>query len=292
MVQLVLRVHSQLNDFVALTKPRITLLVLFTTFVGMWLASQGSLSLELIFFTLLGTGLASGASGVFNHYVDRDIDPLMRRTKNRPIASGRVHPAAALFFGICLTICSASILMSMVNTIAATLAMFTIFFYIAIYSLWLKRNSVLCTEIGGVAGAIPPLIGWAAVSNEFKLEAVLLFMLLFLWQPPHFWALALLRVDEYRQVNVPMLPVVKGEAATKNRMLLYTVGLLPVSIWLCYLLEANLYLFAACLALNLVYIAKTLKFYQAKVTGKSAMGLFGYSISYIFLIFGMLFFMA
>jgi protoheme IX farnesyltransferase len=189
-------VRSQANDFVEMTKPRIALLVLVTTYSGMWLASGGVLSLELVFFTLLGTGLASASSGVLNNYIDREIDKVMTRTRNRALPTGRLDPQIALGFGLLLGFTGFVILFYAVNPLTAALAVGTILFYVVIYTAWLKRSSPLCTEIGGVAGALPPVLGWAAVTNDIGWPALVMFLIMFLWQPPHFWALALLRVDD------------------------------------------------------------------------------------------------
>ena len=291
MNQLVLGAYSHFNDYMELTKPRIALLVLFTTFVGMYLAAGGSPPADIILFTLFGTGLAAASSGALNHYIDRDIDPLMLRTMSRPLASGRVSEKSVLFFGLGLGALALAVLVYFVNPLTAALAAFTILFYTLVYSVWLKRRSHWCTEIGGIAGAVPPLIGWSAVTESLSITAVLLFLLLFLWQPPHFWALALLRSEEYRRANIPMLPVVKGEQATKLRTLIYTVALLPCCILLCYVNQAPLPVYLGGIAVNAIYIVRTLKFYRAPVSRTSSMGLFGYSILYIFMLFGLALFL-
>ena len=222
-------VRTQVSDLFEICKPRIALLVLLTTFAGMWLAAGGFVPLDLVFYTLIGTGMASAASGALNNYVDREVDKLMARTRTRALPSSRLHPQQALWTGAILSILSFAVLFYLVNPLTAYLALGTTFFYVVIYTIWLKRTSPLCTEIGGVAGALPPVIGWAAVMNEISWQAMVMFIIMFIWQPPHFWALALLRADEYRRANLPMLPVVKGMEVTKFRMLLYTIILIPVS---------------------------------------------------------------
>lgn len=181
---------------------------------------------------LLGIGLASAASCALNNYFDRDIDALMKRTQHRGLPSGRIKPREALWLGLGLNLLAFTVLLVGVNSISAWLALFTVLFYVVIYTLWLKRMSPLCTAIGGVAGALPPVIGWSAITGDIGVPALILFGILFLWQPPHFWALAVLRTEEYRQAGIPMLPVVRGEHITKRQMLLYTIALLPVSLLL------------------------------------------------------------
>jgi protoheme IX farnesyltransferase len=282
-------VRSQANDFVEMTKPRIALLVLVTTYSGMWLASGGVLSLELVFFTLLGTGLASASSGVLNNYIDREIDKVMTRTRNRALPTGRLDPQIALGFGLLLGFTGFVILFYAINPLTAALAVGTILFYVVIYTAWLKRSSPLCTEIGGVAGALPPVLGWAAVTNDIGWPALVMFLIMFLWQPPHFWALALLRVDEYRRAGIPMLPVARGTRVTKFRMLVYTVALLPATAAMYGLgFVGSAYLVAA-IGLGLAYLGLTIKFMMEPVTPRGARKLFGFSIIYLLVLFVMIF---
>lgn len=282
-------IRNQSADFYELAKPRIALLVLVTTFVGMWVASNGTASLSLIFFTLLGTGLASSASGALNNYIDREIDQHMARTRNRALPAGRMRPQQALGFAFILTIAAYLILNYTVNALTAWLTMLTIFFYVVVYTVWLKRNSSLCTEIGGVAGALPPVIGWTAVTNEITWPAVLLFLIIFLWQPPHFWALALVRANEYKQANIPMLPVVSGVRPTKLRMLIYTAALLPATAAMYWQGLLGLPLLIASLGFGLVYLALTIEFARKPVSVKSARRLFGFSILYLLGLFTLIF---
>ena len=282
-------VRSQASDFIELCKPRIALLVLVTTFTGMWLASSGAAALDLVILTLLGTGLASAASGAFNNYVDREVDKQMARTRARALPSSRLHPQQALWLGVMLSSWSFAILFYLVNPLTAYLAAGTTFFYVVIYTLWLKRTSALCTEIGGIAGALPPVIGWAAVTNDIGWPALVMFLIMFIWQPPHFWALALLRVDEYRQANLKMLPVVSGKRATKLRMLLYTIALLPASVAMYWLqLVGPTYLILA-LALGITYLVLTIDFARKPITHQSTRKLFGFSILYLLGLFTLIF---
>ncbi len=281
--------RSQFFDLFEICKPRIALLVLVTTFTGMWLAGNGTVGLELVVFTLIGTGLASAASGAFNNYVDREVDKRMARTRTRALPSSRLHPQQALWLGVMLSMWSFAILFYLVNPLTAYLAAGTTFFYIVIYTIWLKRSSSLCTEVGGIAGALPPVIGWAAVSNEIAWPALVMFLIMFIWQPPHFWALALLRADEYRQANLPMLPVVSGKRATKLRMLLYTIALIPASTSMYWLgLVGPVYLFLS-LALGVVYLILTIDFARKPITHQSTRRLFGFSILYLLGLFTLIF---
>lgn len=281
--------RSQASDFIELCKPRIALLVLVTTFTGMWLASNGAIALDLVILTLLGTGLASAASGAFNNYVDREVDKQMARTRTRALPSSRLHPQQALWLGVMLSLWSFAILFYLVNPLTAYLAAGTTFFYVVIYTMWLKRSSPLCTEIGGVAGALPPVIGWAAVTNNIGWPALVMFLIMFIWQPPHFWALALLRADEYRQAKLPMLPVVSGKRATKIRMLLYTLALVPVSTAMYWLeLVGPTYLILA-LALGITYLILTIDFARKPITHQSTRRLFGFSILYLLGLFTLIF---
>ncbi len=282
-------VRSQANDFIELCKPRIALLVLVTTFSGMWLAGNGVVAIDLVIATLIGTGLASAASGALNNYVDREVDKKMARTRMRALPSSRLHPQQALWLGVMLSLWSFAILFYLVNPLTAFLAAGTTFFYVVIYTIWLKRSSSLCTEIGGVAGALPPVIGWAAVTNSIGWPALVMFAIMFIWQPPHFWALALLRVDEYRQANLKVLPVTHGSRATKFRMLLYTIALLPASAAMYWLqLVGPTYLILA-LALGLVYLILTIDFARKPITHQSTRRLFGFSILYLLGLFTLIF---
>ena len=282
-------VRAQASDFAELCKPRIATLVLVTTFAGMWLAGNGTLMLDLLVFTLLGTGLASAASGALNNYVDREVDKQMARTRMRALPCSRLHPQQALWLGVMLSLWSFAILFYLVNPLTAYLAAATTFFYVVIYTMWLKRSSHLCTEIGGVAGAAPPVIGWAAVTNDIGWPAVIMFIIMFIWQPPHFWALALLRADEYRQARLPMLPVTRGQLATKVRMLIYTVALLPVSTAMYWLdLVGTTYLVLA-IALGVAYLVLTVDFARKPITHQSTRRLFGFSILYLLGLFTLIF---
>jgi protoheme IX farnesyltransferase len=211
------------RDYVTLTKPKVQSLLLFTTVTTMLVA--GTPSIELIFLTCLGGALSAGGAGAVNHYYDRDIDALMSRTATRPVPSGRVSPHAALGFGIGLQVASFLLLSLTVNVLAASLALSGFLGYVFVYTLWLKRATPQNIVIGGAAGAVPPLVAWAATTGSLSWSAVYLFAIVFYWTPPHFWALSLLMKDEYAKAGVPMMPVVRGEDETRRQIVLYT-GLL------------------------------------------------------------------
>ena len=215
-------------DYVTLTKPRVQLLLLLTTVATMEVA--GSPSIGLILLTLLGGALSAGGAGAVNHWYDRDIDVQMARTATRPIPAGRISPRAALTFGIALAALSFAELSLTVNVVAALLALSGFLGYVFVYTLWLKRSTPQNIVIGGAAGAVPPLVGWAAVTGGLDGSALYLFAIVFYWTPPHFWALSLLMKDEYAKVNVPMLPVVRGEDETRRQITLYSVLLVAITL--------------------------------------------------------------
>lgn len=282
-------VKLQVGDYVELAKPRIALVVLVTTFAGMWLAAGPSLTAPLVIFTLLGTCLASASAGILNNYIDRDIDPLMTRTAQRATAAGRVEPQQVLLVGLVLAGVAFVLLLITANLLAASLAVATIYFYVVIYTMWLKRRTDLCTEIGGIAGALPPVIGWVAVTGEPGLPALLLFLIMFIWQPPHFWVLALLREDEYRKAGIPMLPVTAGVAVTKAKMLLYTAALIPCTMSLYFVRVTGPYYLTITTLAGLVYLVWTIDFARRPVERKRAMSLFLFSIAWLLLVFTVIF---
>jgi protoheme IX farnesyltransferase len=221
------RASIVLRDYLTLTKPKVQSLLLFTTVTTMYVA--GDPSLGLILLTCLGGALSAGGAGAINHAVDRDIDRTMARTADRPVASGRVSPAAAIAFGVTLGCASFLLLSLTVNPLAAVLSLSGLLGYVCVYTLWLKRTTPQNIVIGGAAGAVPPLVAWAAVTGGLNGMAVYLFAIVFFWTPPHFWALSLLMKDEYAKAGVPMLPVVRGETETRRQILLYTILLYAVT---------------------------------------------------------------
>jgi protoheme IX farnesyltransferase len=215
------------RDYLTLTKPKVQSLLLFTTITTMYVA--GDPSIGLVFLTCLGGALSAGGAGAINHAVDRDIDRTMARTANRPVASGRVSATAATAFGIGLGVASFLLLALAVNPLAAALSLSGLLGYVCVYTLWLKRTTPQNIVIGGAAGAVPPLVAWAAVTGSLSGMAFYLFAIVFFWTPPHFWALSLLMKDEYAKAGIPMLPVVRGEEETRRQILLYTVLLYAVT---------------------------------------------------------------
>ena len=276
--------QAGVEDFVALMKPRVMSLVVFTAFVGL-LVAPGHLHPVLGFGALLCIAVGAGAAGALNMWYDADIDAVMARTAKRPIPSGHVSQSEALAFGTTLAFGSVVVLGLVANWLAAGLLAFTIFFYAVIYTIWLKRRTPQNIVIGGAAGAFPPMIGWAAATGGIGLEAVFLFLIIFLWTPPHFWALALCRADDYERAGIPMLPVVAGARETVRRIRLYSVALLPVGIapWLIGA-AGPLYGVTASLA-GAIMVALA---WRVRGEGKEASALFRYSILYLFALFAML----
>ena len=281
--------HGQeiaLKDFIALLKPRVMSLVVFTGIVGMVLA-PGALHPVLAIVAILCIAVGAGAAGAINMWYDRDIDALMSRTKNRPIPAGRVPPDIALGFGITLAVASVAIMALAVNGVAAGLLAFTIFFYIVVYSMGLKRRTPQNIVIGGAAGAFPPMIGWAAVSGDITIASIILFAIIFLWTPPHFWALALYKKGDYDKASVPMLPVVAGREVTAWQMLIYTAALLPVTLLPCVIGLSGMVYGVGALALGLLFLISAVNVIRDQ-SERSARRMFPFSILYLFLIFVLL----
>ena len=277
-----------LREYLILTKPGIVTLVLITTLGGLYIGSRGDLDPILVFWTLLGTGLAAAGSAAVNMVLDRDIDSLMDRTSERPLPRGAVSPRGALLFGISLIFLSFLILFLLVNPIAAILAMLASFSYVVLYTLVLKRKTPVATEIGGISGALPPVIGYVAGSGELDMRAFVLFLIMFMWQPPHFWVLALKYRDDYAKAGIPTLPVVRGVFTTKIKTLLYTVSLLPLSaVPYAIGMTGRLY-FITALVLSLIYTGYTLAFIFSK--RDYSMKLFFFSIIYLAVLFSMMVF--
>ena len=274
------------GDFVALLKPRVMSLVVFTALTGLLIA-PGHLHPVLGFTALLCIAVGAGAAGALNMWYDADIDAVMSRTAARPIPSGRVQPSEALAFGVTLAVGSVVFLGLMVNLLAAGLLAFTILFYVVVYTMWLKRWTPQNIVIGGAAGAFPPMIGWAAATGAIGLESVLLFLIIFFWTPPHFWALGLLRADEYARAGVPMLPVVAGAEETHKQILIYSLVLAPVgaSPWL--LGYAGLAYGVVAIAGGAAMVALSWQLWRAPAD-RTARRLFGFSILYLFILFAAL----
>jgi heme o synthase len=277
---------ARVSDYAALLKPRVMSLVVFTGFVGLHLA-PGHLHPVLAAVAVLCIAVGAGASGAINMWYDRDIDALMSRTANRPIPAGRMAPGDALGFGCFLAGTSVVLMGLAVNWVAAALLALTIGFYVFVYTIWLKRRTPQNIVIGGAAGALPPIVGWAAATGDVAPAAVALFALIFFWTPPHFWALALYRAGDYAKAGVPMLPVVAGARATKRQMLLYTLVLWPCALAPYLLGVAGAVYAGAALALSAAFTGLAVKVWLDP-THRSARQMFGFSILYLFLLFALL----
>lgn len=284
--------QSSVGDYLTLLKPRVMSLVVFTGWAGMWIAPGfDNLHPFLIFVAVLSLALGAGAAGAINMWYDRDIDALMRRTCTRPIPAGRIVPDEALAFAVILTILSVITMGLALNWTAAGLLGFASFFYAVVYTMGLKRRTPENIVIGGAAGAFPPVIGWASVTGEISLVPLALFAVIFLWTPPHFWALSLFANEDYRRANIPMMPVVKGTYATRVRMLAYTLALLPATLtpWAMGATGLTYALSAIILTLFFVFTAASLlaEHDPVRMTAR-ARRMFGYSIFYLFALFGAL----
>ncbi|MDP9073378.1 MAG: heme o synthase [Actinomycetota bacterium] len=277
-------VLAKARAFVALTKPRIIELLLVTTLPTMVVAARGAPSLGLMVATLVGGTLAAGGANAINMYVDRDIDALMHRTSRRPLVTGMVSPPAALVFALGLEVVAFAELWLTVNLLSAVLAVSATAFYVFVYTLWLKRTSTQNIVIGGAAGAVPVLVGWAAVRNSLSLAPIVLFAVIFVWTPPHFWALAIRYRDDYVAADVPMLPAVVPFAATARRIVAYTVVLWATSLLFGAVADMGVIYWVAAVILGGAFLAGAIRLYREQTEAR-AMRLFAYSISYLTLLF-------
>jgi len=277
---------GDIGDYIALLKPRVMSLVVFTGFAGL-LAAPGHIHWLLGLVAVLCIAVAAGASGAINMWYDRDIDAIMERTRGRPLPQGRIVPEEALTFGVVLAAGAVFMMGIAVNWAAAALLAVTVLFYIFVYTMWLKRRTPQNIVIGGAAGAFPPMIGWAAVTGSVSIESIVLFAMIFMWTPPHFWALSLYRCGDYAAAGVPMLPVVAGKAETKRQMLIYTVLLVPVGMAPAFLGFAGLLYGAAALVLGLIFVAAAVAVRRDE-TDRSARRMFGFSIFYLFALYALL----
>lgn len=276
----------RMADLLALTKPRVVSLLLLTAVAPMFATGLGLPSARAVLAVLVGGFLMAGGANAVNMWFDRDIDDLMSRTRLRPIPAGRVQPTDALAFGLALAAVAFAILWGFTNLLAAVLALAGFLFYVLVYTIWLKRSSPQNIVIGGAAGAIPPLVGWAAATGGLDLVAVYLFVIIFFWTPPHFWALALIKEREYARARVPMLPVVEGERATKQQMLLYTLVLIPLTITPALFGAFGPVYVAAALLLGarlLWYCVQLLR--EQGLAGGTAWRMYKYSLLYLALLF-------
>lgn len=278
---------SSLRDFITVLKPRVMSLVVFTGFAGL-LAAPGSIHPFMAAIAVLCIAVAAGAAGAVNMWYDRDIDAVMTRTAKRPIPQGRMAPDTVLAYGLVLTVFSVMVMGLALNWMAAGLLAGASAFYIVVYTIWLKRRTPQNIVIGGAAGAFPPMIGWAAVTGDVSWTSLALFSVIFFWTPPHFWALALFKREDYARVNIPMLPVVAGERETKRQMVLYTILLLPISLAPVAFGTLGLVYGLSTAVLGLMFLYHALKVQRADgpATGyRAAKVMFGFSILHLFLIF-------
>jgi protoheme IX farnesyltransferase len=275
------------EDYLALLKPRVMSLVVFTALVGL-LVAPGHVHPVIGFAALLCIAIGAGASGALNMWYDADIDAVMTRTKGRPIPAGRVQPGEALAFGATLALFSVAALGVLVNWFAAVLLAFTIFFYVFVYTMWLKRSTPQNIVIGGAAGAFPPMIGWASVTGDVSLAPVLMFLIIFLWTPPHFWALSLLKSEDYARAGVPMLPVVSGHDETRRQILIYSVILAPVGLAPSLFGFAGTLYGAVALVCGVMMLMLAWRVYcerKGQAAVSAARKLFAFSLLYVFLLF-------
>ena len=281
-------------DYLELTKPGITGLMVLTALAGLWLASGGLPAFPTLVWTLVGTALATSSAAVFNNILDRDLDALMERTASRPLPTGRLKPIEAGLFGSVLGVAALLTLGLLVHPLAASLAVVGMASYVGVYTAWLKRTSPLCTVVGGVPGAIPPVIGWVGVTGQLDPGALALFALLFLWQPPHFWALALYKQTDYRRAGFKVLPVVHGNRITQRRILAYTLLLLPASLLLIPFAGVGWTYGLVASLLGLGFIALAFRLWRIDSNATDAVDaharrVFFYSIAYMGALMGSLF---
>ncbi|MCH9694888.1 MAG: heme o synthase [Gammaproteobacteria bacterium] len=280
--------YTEWRDYYELTKPRVVMLIVFTAIVGMFVSVPGWPGTAAILFGTIGIGLASSSAAVFNHVLDARIDIQMMRTRGRPLPQGKLTERSALMFASSLCVISMIILWFLVNPLTAILTFFSLIGYAVIYTVWLKRATPQNIVIGGAAGAAPPILGWTAVTNEVEAGALLMFLIVFVWTPPHFWALAIARKEEYAKVDIPMLPVTHGEAYTRLNILLYSILLFLVTV-LPYLIGMSglIYLVAA-VGLGIYFLYYAIRMYRKPEEDELPMALFKYSISYLGYLFAAL----
>lgn len=277
-------IKEKFRGYVSLTKPRIMVLLLVTAMTGLFLGEQGVPSLTLVIVVLIGGAFASGGASSLNHYLDRDIDSKMDRTKNRPIPSKQISPVEALLFGVVLNALGFLVFIYWANLLSAILAITGTLFYIFVYTMLLKRNTPQNIVLGGAAGAIPPLVGYAAVTGTVSISAIYLFLIIFFWTPPHFWSLALMIKDDYERAGIPMLPVVKGVDHTKRSIFAYTVLLVGLTLMFVWMEGMGWLYFITSLVLGsmFVYYAWAL---LRRGTERATKRMYLYSLAYLFLLF-------
>lgn len=276
------------KQYLALCKLKVVMLIIFTAMVGMLLASPDGLPLELFFYANLGIGLAAASGAAVNHWVDQRIDQIMERTQNRPLPQGELSSRSALGFALTLAVISMTILVVQVNMLTAILTLTSLIGYAVIYTMFLKRTTPQNIVLGGAAGAAPPALGWAAMTGELHSEALLLFLIIFVWTPPHFWALAIKRREEYAKAGLPMLPVTHGVVFTKVHILLYTWLLFAVTLMPFVIQMSGLIYLSGAVALGIGFIYHAMKLYRTGDSDEHAMKTFSYSIFYLSALFGFL----
>ena len=276
-----------LREFIVLTKPRVNLLIMFTAIVGMLLAHQSTLNYELILFASIGIGLAASAAAIINHVVDQRIDSIMDRTKSRPLVNGSIKPLHAIYFALFLSITSITMLYLLVNALTALLTFLSIIIYSVIYSVYLKNLTSQNIVIGGIAGAMPPLLGWTSITNQIEPFPLVLFLIIFLWTPPHFWALAVYKYEDYKKADVPMLPVTHGRDFARLHIFLYSILLFCITLF-PYILGLSGFIYLT--GVVLIGLKFTIDAYSLMVSKSAAeaIALFKYSITYLAVLFALL----
>ena len=273
------------RDYLEITKPKVVLLLVFTAIVGMVLAVPGMVPLQETFFGIVGIGMAAGSAAAINHVIDQRSDAIMKRTENRPIPAGALTTRDCLIFALGVGILAMAILVVFVNTLTAVLTFFSLIGYAIIYTVYLKRATPQNIVIGGAAGAMPPVLGWAAVTGEVTAEPLLLFLIVFIWTPPHFWALAIHRRDDYAKVDIPMLPVTHGVPFTRIQIVLYTVLLLIISVFPYLIHMSGLLYLVAAVILGLLFLYHTIRMFDNSLE-KQPIKTFVFSIQYLMWLFG------
>lgn len=287
MIEIALKQSSiSFRQYYNLCKPKVVLLIVFTAVVGMLLSTPGVLPVDTLLAATTGIALASASGAALNHWVDQRIDGVMERTRNRPLPSGELTSHSALVFALGLAVISMAILLAFVNTLTALLTLTSLVGYAVIYTMFLKRTTPQNIVLGGAAGAAPPLLGWTAMTGEVNTEALLLFLIIFVWTPPHFWALAIKRKDEYARAGLPMLPVTHGIVFTKLHILLYTLMLVSVTLMPFVIYMTGLIYLAGAVALGIGFLYHAIKLYNTGDSDQHAMKTFGYSIFYLSALFG------
>jgi protoheme IX farnesyltransferase len=275
--------NSSVMDYIMLMKPRVMTLVVFTSFSGLWLA-PGHIHPFIACIAMICITLGAGSSAAINMWYDRDIDAIMKRTQNRPLVTKTIEPEDALAFGVVMAFFSVFLMGLCVNLLSALLLLFTILYYVIIYTMWLKRTTMQNIVIGGVAGALPPVIGWAAATNSISLASISLFLIIFTWTPPHSWALALFRSSDYKACNIPMMPVVKGAYYTKKQVLIYSIIMFFTSLTPFFLQISTITYLVIAIILGIIFLYCSIAMFNDK-NNKQSKRLFAYSIFYLSAIF-------